>query len=106
MASKRPSKATFWRQHVAKYRASGQSRADYCRQHGLKLHQLAYHVGVRNKQAPIGESAFAQVVVASPPMPHASTARLLVGGGVAVEFDSGCDPTWVARLVAAVGGRP
>ena len=105
MASKKSDKAVFWRQHISKYRASGQTRAAYCRQHGLKLHRLAYHVGKQSKVGLSG-SSFAEVAIADVPVQTGrGGARLLVGGGVAVEFDAGTDPAWVARLVAAVGGR-
>lgn len=105
MASKKSGSTVFWRQHISKYRASGQTRAEYCRQHGIKLHQLAYQVVQHNKMGP-EESGFAKVAVTDAPVaPCRSGARLLVGGGIAVEFDAGTDPAWVARLVAAVGGR-
>lgn len=105
MASKRSSKAAFWWRHVTKFKASGQSRAEYCRERGLKIHQLAYHIGVHNKQAGRDQSPFAQVVVADVPSTHrGGSARLVTPSGVAVEFDAGADPAWIARLVVAVGG--
>lgn len=105
MSSKRSTKSTFWQQHVLKYKASGQSRPVYCRRHGLKLHQLAYYVCIYNKKLASQEGGFARVVVAEPAGP-ASHARLMISGGMSLEFDSGADPAWVARLIAAVGGRP
>ncbi len=107
MASRISRRAAFWRQHIAKYQASGESRVEYCRRHGLKVHQLAYQVGLHNKATPEEQSSFAQVVLADAPQAaRRSGARLVVGSDVAIEFDSGTDPAWVARLVAAVGGRP
>jgi hypothetical protein len=35
--------APFWPEHVSKWRDSGLSQADYCRQHGLCQHSLSYH---------------------------------------------------------------
>lgn len=105
MATKRSSKATFWWRHVTKYKASGQSRAEYCREHRLKIHQLAYHVRQLNKQVGRDQNPFAKVKVADTPSVHRSAAaRLVLVNGVAVEFENGADPAWIARLVAAVGG--
>lgn len=107
MASKNSGKAAFWREHVVRYKASGQTRVEYCRKHGLMFHQLAYQIGLHNKRTPDEQSSFSQVVLADAPTTgYRSGARLLVGGGLTVEFDTGTDPAWVARLVTAVGGRP
>lgn len=35
--------AQFWPEHVSKWRDSGLSQADYCRQHGLCQNSLSYH---------------------------------------------------------------
>ena len=35
--------AQFWPDHVSKWRDSGLSQADYCRQHGLCQNSLSYH---------------------------------------------------------------
>lgn len=107
MASKKPDK-TFWLQHIARYKASDLTRAAYCREHGLKIHQLAYHFYQTGKaRATDKGSDFARVVLAkSPPSASARGARLLMDGKIALEFDAGVDPAWVACLVAAVGGRP
>lgn len=105
MASKSSGKAAFWWRHITRYKASGQSRAEYCRKHGLKIHQLAYHVGVHNKLAGTDQSSFAEVVVADVPSTHRGTAaRLVMAGGAALEFEAGADPAWIAGLIAAVGG--
>jgi len=105
MQIKNSDQITFWQQHLDQYRSSNLSRSAYCREHGLKLHQLIYHIRQgSNKTAPV--NGFAKVVVKNPPSAARSgSARLLIGD-VAIELDSGIDPTWVARLIAAVGGRP
>jgi hypothetical protein len=35
--------APFWPEHVSKWRDSGLSQADYCRQHGLCQNSFSYH---------------------------------------------------------------
>lgn len=37
-----PEKANFWREHVAKWRASGLSQAEYCRQSCVSIKSLGY----------------------------------------------------------------
>ena len=108
MIIEKSDQATFWQQHVGKFKASGQSRAAYCREQGLKDHQLAYHLGQLVKgKGPVHASSFVQVAVAEappPPSTRPSCVRLVVGRSAAMEFDTSVDPVWVARLVAAVGG--
>jgi hypothetical protein len=105
MAIKTPDRAAFWRQHLEKFRASGLTRNAYCRERGLKLHQLAYQLD-RASKMPVDKAAFARVALA----PHlavarASAARLCFGGDVSLEVDAGSDPAWIAQVIAAVGGR-
>jgi len=37
-------KAKYWGEHVVSWSGSGLSQAEYCRQHGLKAHNLCYWV--------------------------------------------------------------
>ena len=107
MASKTFDQSAFWHQHTGKFLASGLSRNAYCREHGLKIHQLTYQLARRGKGVVASSGAFAQVsAVDVPPVSARSgCARLLIGGTAALEFDTGVDPAWVARLVQAVGVR-
>ena len=109
MAIKNSDRAIIWQQHLDKFRASGLSRGAYCREHGLKLHQLAYQIDRGGKAKASGKGAFARVVVPEATVKTAArstTARLCFGGGVALELDAGADPVWIARVIAHVGGRP
>ena len=108
MAMKNSDQAAIWPQHLNKFRTSGLSRRAYCREHGLKLHQLTYRLGRRGKAKASGKSAFARVIVAEPAakaVARSATARLCFGGDVALEIDSGMDPVWIAQLISHVGGR-
>ena len=40
----------FWREHIQLLRSSGLSGVAYCKQHGLKCHQLYYWVSRLNEQ--------------------------------------------------------
>ena len=107
MATRNSDQTIQWQEHLDKYKASGQSRRAYCRDHGLKLHQLAYRLDRLRTKPASKTSAFVRVVTASAvaPVPNRFAARLIFGGGIALELDSGMDPAWLARLVAHVGGR-
>lgn len=98
----------FWQEHLDKYRASGQPRSKYCRENGLKVHQLAYYIGRRNKGGSSKKSAFARVVTppTAPPAPKRLAARLMFSGGVVLEIESGTDPVWLSGIITHVGGRP
>ena len=103
MALKKSDLRIFWEQHRSKYNTSGLTRTAYCREHGLKLHQLAYHLRQAGKADRGQKSGFAKIIVKSlPQVSVRACARLIIGGGV-MEFDPGIDPTWVARLISAVG---
>lgn len=109
MAIKNSDRAAFWQQHLDKFRTSGLSRGAYCREHGLKVHQLGYQLDRAGKTKAASKGAFARVVAAEPAAKVAArsvAARLCFGRDVALEIDAGTDPAWIARLIAHVGGRP
>lgn len=106
MTTKGIDRAAFWQQHCAAFQASGLSRKSYCSEHGLKLHQLSYQLDRISKLTKdVGKSVFARVVTSDPkPASGRVAARLVFGGGVALELDSGADPSWIAQVIAQVGG--
>lgn len=106
MAVKNSDQRAYWQQHLEGFRASGLSRSAYCREHGLKVHQLAYQLNRGGKAKAAGQAAFARVVAAAPVEVAASNcaARLIFGGGVSLEVTPGADPAWMACLIAHVGG--
>jgi hypothetical protein len=107
MATKHSDKTAFWQQHLATYRASGLSRVEYCREHGLKVHQLGYQLDRAGKTAKAKvKSAFARVVVPKQATTQQHGARLVFGRGIALELDRDADATWIAKVIAAVGGAP
>jgi len=40
--SKKPSKLTFWQNHIEQHQTSDLSQQAYCKQNALKLHQMVY----------------------------------------------------------------
>ena len=107
MISKNPNQNIFWQEHLDKYRASGQPRSKYCRENGLKVHQLAYYIGRRSIGGASKKNVFARVV--SPPTvpqpPKRFAARLMFAGGVVLEIEPGTDPVWLSGIITHVGGR-
>lgn len=106
MAIKSSGRTAFWHQHLKDFGASGLSRRAYCREHGLKVHQLAYQLDRASKTAKAAaKSAFARVALpAAAPEVEERAACLVFGGGVRLELDGGADPAWIAQVIAAVGG--
>lgn len=91
-------------------RRTGLDRSAFCEQHGISKHQLDYWQrlhGAKGRQNGNLSGRFAQVVEAKPSShpPCRPVARLIIGGGKVVEIDEAMDPTWAARLIAAIGGQ-
>jgi hypothetical protein len=108
MAIDQATRAT-WAEHLRRLKESGLKRQVYCREHGIKDHQLRYWAGRLGDagavKANTGKSAFARIVTAAPvATTRTGTARLCFGGGVALELDASSDPTWIAQVIVAVGG--
>ena len=102
--------ATFWQDHLEKYRASGLSRPAYCKEHGLKIHHLVYQLKQHKPggKRPVAKGgAFAKAVAAKvPPAAPAKAggARLVISSGVVLEFQPSTDPRWIARVLGELGG--
>ena len=107
MTSKDSDQIIFWQEHFDEYRASGQSRSKYCRENGLKVHQLAYYIGRPTIGSASKRNAFARVALSStaPQAPKRLAARLIFAGGVVLEIESGTDPVWLSGIITHVGGR-
>jgi hypothetical protein len=99
--------------HLDKLKQSGLTAAEYCRQHGLKEHQLSYwkkeasKAGRKAGPAP-KPAAFVRVTPSQAPTAQMArppaAARLVFGPGVAIEFGSGTDVAWITSLARAMGG--
>ncbi len=106
---KKGERKMFWHRHVSAFRASGQTRVAYCREHGLKAHQLDYRLNRAGKRVSASKSAFARVITAevpAPAVPKAAAVRLCFRDGMVLELEAGIDPAWIARLIAHIRGRP
>ena len=93
-------------QHIAQWRASGLSRAAYCRQHGI-----AYHVFISwtKQSAAIAKdnapSAFIEVLRPSSHVPERQSptvASISFPSGVMMRVVTVTDADWIGQVVAAV----
>jgi hypothetical protein len=97
----------FWRDLIARWKASGQTVAAFCAAHRLsqatfyswrkRLTAHSPHTATPAPQAP----TFASVRVVPDP-----TVDVLLPTGLVVHVPVGADPVAVARIVAALGGAP
>jgi transposase len=99
----------FWRDTIAAWKESGQSVRGFCTARGVaeatffaRRRELANRVLSPRPAATHGPSpTFAAVRVIPDP-----TVEIVLPGGLLVRVPVGADPTAVAHLVAALGGRP
>ena len=94
-------------EHITRWRASGLSRAAYCRQHGLVYHTT--RSWIRSIDTPEGSppSASGFIEVLRPaavitPSPEISTAIVSWPTGATLRIPTGIDPQWIGRIIAAV----
>ena len=96
------SKREHWQAHMEAWHQSGQTRAAYCEQHGLKLTTFTYwrhrlktdSTSVRLIQLPTG--ALRQ--------PEGTTLRVVVDGRFTIEVTDGFNPATLARILEVLQG--
>ena len=99
----------FWRGHLAHWRASGQSQAAYCREHGLTDHRFRYWKrcfqpeGVADESSDPGRFLPVQLVSRSATSVDSGiTVRLPTGLGL--ELRNGFDAEVLRSVVQALSG--
>jgi hypothetical protein len=109
-----PQRERVWRRHVRRQRGSGLTIRDYCAQHGLPasaFHFWRREIAVRDEQqraatpVPVAP-AFVPVTVVPTPTDAGSAIDIRLRGGHRLRVRSGCDPHWLAAVVALLEGRP
>lgn len=97
------SRARIWQEHIAAWEGSGQTRAAYCRQHGLNLHTFAYWRR-RLREDPCALT-LVQVAGVSLPGSRSASVRVVVEGlGLAIEVSDDFSPATLGRALAVVRG--
>lgn len=103
---KRSEKAEYWRGQVEAWRDAGRSRADYCRQHGLRVRTF-YRWERRMAKPPKSKkarSAFLRVMP-SPNFPsncsrsESGGIRLRLPGGIEIESAEYPKAAWIAEFL-------
>jgi len=94
-------------EHITRWRASGLSRAAYCRQHGLVYHTTRFWN--RSSDAPEvsrpSASGFIEVLrpaAVLTPSSEVSAAVVSWPTGATLHIPTGIDPQWIGRIIAAV----
>ena len=102
----------YWRVHVEAWRASGQSRADYCTAHGLSRKTFgwwAWRLDRQGRPAPADPAAhFLPVEIAEVPDEGGAAAveariEIALPDGVRVRVGRGVDGEALRRVLGALG---
>lgn len=91
--------------HVTRWRASGLSRAAYCREHGLSYQPFLAWTKQRPEVPERGDAPAFIEVRRSPEVtaePATSLATLRLPCGVTLRVAVGSDVTWIGRVIATV----
>jgi len=102
-------KRTFWKQHIERWRSSGQTQRDYCRQHELRPHQFTYwkkrfvetDAGITFVPLKIRRS-----VPSGPSLHPPSTLRVKVGRDLQIEIGADFDARFLRRLITTLRTIP
>jgi hypothetical protein len=88
-------------QLLVAFEASGMSRVEFCRQHGLALSTLARHQRRRrqDQREDLGPDRWVAVEVSSP-QPADRGLAVVLAGGRRIQVGRGFDPQTLARLVS------
>ena len=103
----------YWRVHVEAWRASGQSRADYCTAHGLSRKTFGWWAWRLDRQAPAAPGAHFLPVeitgvggpdeVAVIPPTDDTRIEIALPDGVTVRVGRGVDGEALHRVLTALG---
>jgi hypothetical protein len=98
----------MWRGHLAAWRTSGLSQAEYCRQRGLTQTDFSWWKRELARRTAAAAPTFVPVCIAAPPgNPYAF--ELALRGGRVLRFDARVDPaelSAVVRVLESAGLKP
>ena len=100
-----PSRADFWREHLLRCDASGQSAAAYCRDNGLSAPSFHWWKHKLNSSCP-PPILFAEVAVESLPSREDAAVEILLTSGRVARVRPGFDAPTLARVLAVLEERP
>lgn len=90
--AERQERRSLWATRIADYRASGQSQAAWCAQHGLKIHQFRYWLKKQSQTAEDTPTRWLSLDLANAPV-------VIRVGQVTVEVQPGFDPDLLRDVV-------
>ena len=98
-----------WTAHVSALASSNLSRAEYCRQHGLRYNQM---IRWQSRLAKAGVSKKSKAFLLAKVAPRktqadlssGTCARIVTRSGAALELGASADPRWIALVIAELGG--
>ena len=100
----------YWRVHVEAWRASGQSRADYCTAHGLSRKTFGWWAWRLDRQAPGAHFLPVEITgvggpdeVAVTPTTADTRIEIALPDGVRVRVGRGVDGEALHRVLTALG---
>jgi hypothetical protein len=99
-----------WQAHIQAFRRSGLNRAEYCRQHNLSYHALAYWQ--RKLSAPEPAKEYDLVPVSIKPLlmsknngADRASLRVVLPGGCTIEVGDDFSPATLSRLLTTLEAR-
>jgi len=102
-SSSRVSKARFWEKHIAAWRRSDLSQAEYCRNNGLVKSRFWYW-RKRFDRHGTEDITFVPVTVSpSRTSQSCGAIRVITPNGYRIELENGFDPDGMRQLIDAVG---
>jgi len=94
----------FWEQHLRNRKSSGQSQAEYCRQHGLSAKTFGYWK--RKQKAAQKPLCLVEIPVQRPVVsPSCPPLRLMVGSRYRLEIEKNFDTEALDRLLGFLERR-
>ena len=99
-----------WKVHVEALKQSGLNRAEYCRQHKLSYHALAYwqrklSLKMTDKETSLVPVPFKPIINQLAVQPDRSALKIILSEKIAVEVGDNFSSATLSRLLATLEGR-
>jgi len=104
-AAERAEKLRYWKDQLEKWKGSGLTQAQYCRENNLRVHRFLYWrkriLPEKPPQVSLVELPI-QRAVSEPLPPHGVAISLVVDGHYRIEIDKGFDPATLDQVIRIV----
>lgn len=95
-----------WKKHLEAWEESGITQTEYCRIHGLSIHQFTYwksHLIIKNGSNSLVPIQISPEIFQSKSISR-SQLRLNMENGFQIEIENGFDPSFLTVLIRTVRG--